>query len=112
MAVDADKRWDEARSQDAAAFVQGVGLATIPQDAVVCTEWTKMAPLQYAKHVLTDRQDVLVICAWPGKWLQMVEPLGDRPVYFVSPIRKLPEEFELRPSRKMWRLVRRDQNTE
>jgi hypothetical protein len=105
-AVDAADRPNEARAADASAFVRAMDLATFPAEAVIYTSWETSPPLWYAQHVMTGRRDLRIVNARAANWLRMIEDHPGRPVFFTSSRARLPEGYELKPFRKVWRLER------
>lgn len=103
-AVDADNRPNEARNADATPYLAAVDLGSFPDAAVICSSWGQSPPLWYAQKVLTDRDDIRIINAEARNWLTMIGEVGDRRVFVTDSRVRLPEQYRLRPYRKLWQL--------
>lgn len=102
--VQSSERPSEARAQSAVPFVEAVDLATFPPGAVICSSWGTSTPLWYAQHVLAQRDDIRIINAGSGSWLQMAAEYAGRPVFVTDPRVDLPDGYRLAPFRKLWRV--------
>ncbi|MFQ5415002.1 MAG: hypothetical protein ACE5E6_11140, partial [Phycisphaerae bacterium] len=99
-------RRSPAASADATGYVRGVGLGSLPRDAVVVGDWHRSRPLWYARCVQTGRRDVTLLTAQVGQWPRLAAAVVDRPVFFVMEPR-LSDAWVVTPWRGLWRAERR-----
>ena len=98
------QRAPKARPRDARQYLADVDLPSLPRNAVICTMWETATPLWYAQHVLTNRDDILIINASPSNWLRLVQPHLARPI-FMTEHRELSGDYKVVPFRNLFRLV-------
>lgn len=103
--TDAPNRRHTGERADATSYVTELDMRTLPNNAVICTDWRAWPPLQYAQQVLTKRSDIYIINADPRHWLTMSSGLEDRPVFFTRKYRPV-QGLALSPYRNLWRLER------
>jgi hypothetical protein len=56
-----ETRYDYARHRDAREFVERTGFEALPKGSVIFADWRRSRPLWYARSVLFDRTDVLIV---------------------------------------------------
>jgi len=107
--VDAPRRHDAGREEDATGYLDSVDVASLPESSVIFSTWGESTPLWYAQHVLTSRGDIRVINADSGRWVSMIEELvreGDvetGPI-FLTQVIDPPSGCVLTPFRELHRL--------
>jgi len=103
--TDAPNRRHTGERADATSYVTELDMRTLPNNAVICTDWRAWPPLQYAQQVLTKRSDIHIINADPRHCLTMSSGMEDRPVFFTRKYRPV-QGLALSPYRNLWRLER------
>lgn len=101
-------RYDTAAEADASTFLREADIASLPQHAVILTSWPHAPPLWYAKHVLTPRDDVMVINASESEWQRLTANLLHRPIFgtYHNEMWNPPDHWTR--YRNLWRLQRKD----
>ena len=101
MSLDAPRRVP-TRPTDAIPFLNKVDMATLPQDAVICSIWPESTPLWYAQNFLTRRLDIEIINAGATNWYSRVAHQLHRPIFMTfNPPRFKGQDIE--PYRNLWR---------
>ncbi|MFQ5490288.1 MAG: protein O-mannosyl-transferase family, partial [Phycisphaerae bacterium] len=100
-----DHRVDHGRLRDATRFVEQADLATLPDNAVIWSDWGTSPPLWYARAVSTKRMDIAVVNASPGGWPHMISAYRNGPIFYINEQAKTPEGYTLEPYRNLWKLV-------
>lgn len=101
MSLDAPIRSDR-ESPDAIPFLTELDMATLPQNAVICSTWPESTPLWYARHILTKRHDIEIINAGELNWYPRVADQLHRPIFMTFN----PPRFKgqaISPYRNLWR---------
>ncbi len=85
-------------------------LNLLPADAILITDWTIFAPLQYLQDVEGLRRDVLVVQVDPAGLRTVRENQGRRPLFLANadpryyPMDELNTRFRLQPVGQVWEL--------
>lgn len=101
MSLDAPHR-SERESSDAIPFLTELDMATLPEDAVICSTWPESTPLWYARAFLAKRFDIEIINAGELSWYSRVAEKTNRPIFMTFN----PPRFEgqdISPYRNLWR---------
>jgi hypothetical protein len=69
---------------NATQYLQELDLATFPDSAVICANWTKSVPMRYAQCVLTPRRDLHIVTAGPEHWMKVAQREAERPVFAAN----------------------------
>ncbi len=106
--VNAPTRRSLGRDEDAAEFLAGVELPTLPADAVICTTWGMATPLWYAALVQTPRPDIRIVNAPLSEWQRLTTDLMHRPMYVTDDLAGTTfwPGTDWQPVRNIWRLKR------
>ena len=78
-------------------------MQSLPTESVICVSWPESPVVIYAKTVLTGRTDIHVIAARREKWLDLLWPFKDRPIFAATTISSL-RGYTITPFRNLWRL--------
>lgn len=91
---------------DAEGFLAEVDLGTMPPESAICSTWKESPALWYAKHVLTNRDDIEILNTTTSRWSERIErqPV-DRPSFAVFKAPQL-DAYRPTPFRNLWRLQR------
>ena len=100
--VDVSRRGTRS-SVDATGFIAELDVQTLPEDAVICSTWFQSTARWYAKHVLTDRDDIDIVNTTRQGWLKWVASIRGRPVYTVGKTSAL-DDYTLTRYRNLWRV--------
>jgi len=100
----ASQRTPDAGPRDAQQYLIDIDMPSLPRNAVICTMWETATPLWYAQHVLSSRDDILIINAAPTNWLRLIQPHRARPI-FMTEHREISGEYDVVPFRNLFRLV-------
>lgn len=101
--IDAPYRRDVGHTRSALEFLEQVDMPTLPTHAVICSRWKTSPPLWYARTVLFDRRDILVINAAEDKWRPMTAAMSHRPIFAITRP-SVDSGFTSTPVRNLWRL--------
>ena len=77
--------------------------ATLPDDALVLSDWSHAVPLWYAQFARMDRPDIEVRAGERGQWKPWCRDAGDRPVYLVHKMSWVDDQ-RLEPYHNVWRV--------
>ena len=92
-----------SKKGDATEFVRAMDMQSLPPESVICVSWPESPVVIYAKTVLTGRTDIHVIAARREKWLDLLWPFKDRPIFAATTISSL-RGYTITPFRNLWRL--------
>jgi hypothetical protein len=70
---------------DATKSLQQLDMETLPHGAVLVASWSRSTPLWYARHMLTNRDDIDIINIDSGRWLERIKAMPDRPAFAAMP---------------------------
>jgi hypothetical protein len=84
LVIDVHKNRSGEHPVDAAAFLEDLDMAGLPQDAVVLCKWGEAPPLWYAQRFLAIRSDVDVIRSAPAYWPRIVDQHRHRAIFSVD----------------------------
>lgn len=104
----AGERYNYGEAHRRERFLAELRMSSLPEDAVIVSDWNLSVPLLYEKLVRHARGDVTVIGANDERsWAQRVRAYLDRPAYYTEAA-PAPAGYDLVAERNVYRLVRRD----
>jgi len=106
--------WPSKRGYLGAREFAETTLDSLPADAMLITDWTIFAPLQYLQDVEGRRRDVLLVQVDPVGMQAIRENNGRRPLFLANadpryyPMDEFNERFELQPMGQLYALSPRE----